>query len=197
MSDTTASELFRRLDRELWVVTAGSAGRRGGGLIATFVNQASLVAELPRVLVGLAKHHHTWGLVEDSGAFALHLLGEERLEWVWRFGLTSGHDGDKLAGLEWSEGRTGTPLLVGALGWLECQVEAKLDTGDRTVYLAEVVASQLPGPEAPLTTRRMLELAPAEKRRILQEQVARDSAIDATAIEDWRRVRRNSENRPA
>lgn len=196
MSDTTAPELFRRLDRELWVVTAGSAGRRGG-LIATFVNQASLVAGLPRVLVGLAKHHHTWGLVEESGAFALHLLGEERLDWVWRFGLTSGHDRDKLAGLEWSEGRTGSPLLVGALGWLECQVEAKLDTGDRTVYLAEVVASQLPGPEAPLTTRRMLELAPAEKRRILQEQVARDSVIDASAIEDWRRVRRNSENRPA
>ena len=44
-----------------------------GAFLATFVGQASLVPELPRVLVGLARQHHTWGLVEDSGAFALHL----------------------------------------------------------------------------------------------------------------------------
>lgn len=186
MLDTKASELFGRLDRELWIVTARSEGRRGG-LVATFVSQASLVAELPRVFVGLAKHHHTWGLVEESNAFALHLISEDRLDWVWRFGMTSGRDGDKLAGLPFTEGRTGAPRLAGALGWVDCLVEAKLDTGDRTIYLAEVVAAQLSGAEAPLTAKRMLELAPAEKRKELQEQVARDSAIDALAIKDWRR----------
>src|SRR6516225_9780017 len=75
MDSTAASTLIAWLDRELWLVTS-QAGDRRGGLIATFVNPASIVADLPRMLVGLARQHHTWEVVEASGAFALHLLGE-------------------------------------------------------------------------------------------------------------------------
>src|SRR5688572_20567317 len=111
MSADAAAALFARTDRELWLLTAAAGGRRGG-LIATFVSQAALVPELPRVLVGLAKHHHTRGLVEAGNAFALHLLGEEHLEWVWRFGLRSGRDVDKLEGIAATAGATGSPILA-------------------------------------------------------------------------------------
>jgi hypothetical protein len=53
----TVASLFARTDRELWLLTAAARGRRGG-LIATFVSQASIVPDLPRVLVGLAKQHY-------------------------------------------------------------------------------------------------------------------------------------------
>ena len=125
----SAEAVFALLDRELWLVTAAAGGRRGG-LIATFVSQASLPAGLPRVLVGLARQHHTWGLVEASKAFALHLLTEEHLDWVWRFGLRSGRDGDKLDGLAVRAGTSGSPLLTDAPGWLDCRVEARLETGE-------------------------------------------------------------------
>src|SRR5690242_1935253 len=92
-----ASKSFQRLDREVWVVTA-RAGSRRGALIATFVSQASLAPTYPRVIVGLARQHHTWELVEESGAFALHLIGEEHIKWVWQLGMTSGRGIDKLAG---------------------------------------------------------------------------------------------------
>ncbi|HEV3022592.1 MAG TPA: flavin reductase family protein, partial [Pirellulales bacterium] len=105
-----AGELFARTDRELWLVTA-QAGSRRGGLIATFVSHASLVPELPRVLIAVALQHHTWELIESSGAFGLHLIGEEQLDWVWRFGLQSGRDTDKLAGLTIETAATGSPLL--------------------------------------------------------------------------------------
>jgi flavin reductase (DIM6/NTAB) family NADH-FMN oxidoreductase RutF len=185
--DASAS-LFAQCDRELWLVTAAAGGRRGG-LIATFVGQASLVPELPRVLVGLARQHYTWELVEGSGAFALHLLDEPHLDWVWRFGLRSGRDGDKLEGLAVGPGVTGSPLLADAPGWLDCRVEARLDTGDRTVYLAEVVDARLSRLGRPLTVKRLLELAPAERLRELKEQVARDSVVDAMAIRAWRQQR--------
>src|SRR5258708_6417143 len=107
----TACTVFEQLDPVLWIVTARAENRRGG-LVATFVNQASLcplwprgdgpaatAPEAPRVLVGVARQHHTWELIEASGAFALHLLGEEHTEWVARFGLPSGREGDKLDGL--------------------------------------------------------------------------------------------------
>src|SRR2546421_3722034 len=106
-----AFDILDRTDRELWVVTAQAAGRRGG-LIATFVTGASIVPEMPRVLVGLARQHQTWELVERSGVFALHLLGEEHLEWVWRFGLDSGRDADKVAGLTVTATATGNPVLA-------------------------------------------------------------------------------------
>ncbi len=185
MDETAASTLFAWLDRELWLVTAQAGGRRGG-LIATFVSQASIVPELPRMLVGLARHHFTWGLVEAAGGFALHLIGERHLDWVWRFGLESGRTGDKLQGLAHRTGATGSPLLEGAIGWLDCRVEASLDTGDRTVYLAEVVQSQVTHFGPPLTLKRLLELAPPERLAELKRQMHVDSHHDAEAIRDWR-----------
>jgi flavin reductase (DIM6/NTAB) family NADH-FMN oxidoreductase RutF len=183
------SRLLAQLDREIWVVTA-AAGANRGGLVATFVSQASIVPSLPRMLLGVARQHHTWHLIETSGAFALHLLGEEQLDWVWRFGLASGRDGDKLAGLDVRQGANGSPILSGVLGWLDCRVEARLETGDRTVYLAAVVDGDCTGTQPPLTTRRLLQLAPPERMQQLKEQMTHDIAIDAAAIEAWRRDRR-------
>jgi flavin reductase (DIM6/NTAB) family NADH-FMN oxidoreductase RutF len=190
MSRQAASALLARLDRELWIVTSG-AGERRGGLVATFVSPASIVADRPRMLVGLAKTHHTWRLVEASGAFALHLIGEEQLDLVWRFGLQGGNDVDKLDGLTTRPGASGAPILTDAPGWLDCRVEARLDTGDRTVYLAEVLEAQAPGSQAFLSVHRLRERVPDDRRAVLAEQMARDAAIDALAIDAWRRFERS------
>jgi flavin reductase (DIM6/NTAB) family NADH-FMN oxidoreductase RutF len=189
MQPATTSEIFGRLDRELWLVTA-AAGSQRGGLIATFVSQASLPVECPRVLVGVAKQHATWSLIEQSRAFGLHLLWEAQLEWVWRFGIASGHEFDKFEGLEPGTRSTGSPWLADAAAWLDCRVESSLDTGDRTVYLAEVVEA-LAGPARPvLTAKRMLELAPEPRKCALRELFLRDAATDRRAIEEWRRGER-------
>jgi len=181
------TDILARPDRELWLVSAQAGGRRGG-LIATFVSSASIVPEMPRMLVGLARQHHTWELIEGSGAFALHLLGEQHLEWVWRFGLHSGRGGDKLAGLAVTAAATGSPVLSEALAWLDCRVEARLETGDRTLYLAEVVDGANLKSDPPLTVQRLLEVAPEEKRRMLKAALQRDAHIDAQAIRSWREV---------
>src|SRR5260370_23525011 len=115
MDKTAASALCAWLDPELWLVTA-QAGSRRGGLIATFVNQASLVPDLPRMLVGIARQHHTWELIDASGAFALHLLAPRNLDWVGHFGLRSGRDVDKFEGLPVQTALTGSPILEGAIG---------------------------------------------------------------------------------
>jgi flavin reductase (DIM6/NTAB) family NADH-FMN oxidoreductase RutF len=179
------SDLFAQLDRELWVVTA-AAGERRGGLIATFVSAASIVPAAPRALVGLSRQHQTWELVEASGAFALHLLRPEQLEWVWRFGTQSGREVDKFAGLPFQAGATGSPILPDALGWLDCRVEARLETGDRTVYLAEVLDGRFDRGARPLTTQQLRQLAPADKLAVLKQQLAHDSRLDEAAIQAWR-----------
>jgi flavin reductase (DIM6/NTAB) family NADH-FMN oxidoreductase RutF len=185
MDSTAACTLFAWLDPEVWLVTA-QAGPRRGGLIATFVSPASIAPELPRVLLGLARQHHTWELVEASGCFALHLIRADQLDWVWHFGLHSGRDRDKLDGLAVHPGTTGSPVLDDAIGWLDCRVEARLDSGDRTVYLAEVVESRVCHFAPPLTFQRLLELAPAAQLADLKRQRHQDSLVDAEAILAWR-----------
>jgi flavin reductase (DIM6/NTAB) family NADH-FMN oxidoreductase RutF len=186
MDSAAISAMFAQLDRELWLLTA-AAGSRRGGLVATFVSQASIVPEMPRVLVGVARQHYTWELIETSGAFALHLVGEEQVPWVWRFALHSGRDGDKLEGLTIQQSGTGSPLLADALGWLDCRIETRMNTGDRTVYLAEILDGRILRRGGALTLQRLLQRASSEHLGELREQMAHDRALDASAIEAWRK----------
>jgi flavin reductase (DIM6/NTAB) family NADH-FMN oxidoreductase RutF len=177
--------VYALLDSPLWLVTAADADRRGG-LIATTVAQASIVSEIPRQLIAISKRHHTHGLIEGCGAFALHLIDETQLDLVWRFGLRSGRDIDKFAGLPFRTGATGSPLLPEALAWFDCRVEARMDSGDRTVYLAAVVDGRLERTDPPLTSRRFFEIAPPDKQKIMDEQYEQDALVDAESIKRWR-----------
>jgi flavin reductase (DIM6/NTAB) family NADH-FMN oxidoreductase RutF len=185
MPPLDASTTLSYLDRELWLVTSAKGGSRGG-LVATFVLGISLVPELPRVCLGLAQHHHTRGLIEASDAFALHLIGERHLDWVWRFGLVSGRDGDKFIGLASQAGQTGSPILQDALAWMDCRVETRCDIGDRMMYVGEVVDASPPPAERCLTAAQLFRLAPPDKLRQLEELVRRDREIDRRAILAWR-----------
>ncbi len=185
MDTTAASTLFAWLDTEVWLLTA-QAGDRRSGLIATLINQASIVPDLPRVVVGLSKQHFTQELVEASGAFALHLLAEDHLELVWRFGLESGRDRDKMADMTVTIGATGSPLLAEAIGWLDCRVETRLDIGDRVIYVAEVVEGQVTNFAPPLTTKRLMERAPSPRLTQMQRLRQQDGFCDAQAIQMWR-----------
>jgi flavin reductase (DIM6/NTAB) family NADH-FMN oxidoreductase RutF len=182
----TFSEIFDQLDRELWVVTA-RADDRTSGLIATYVSRVSLVSSLPRITLALAKYHFTHELIEQAGAFCMHVVGEDQIDWVWRFGIPTGRDVDKFQGLATSAGASGAPILADAPAWLDCRVESRMDTGDRTVYLAEVRDARIQRMVTPLSIKRMLELAPPERLQEMKPALERDIELDRAAILDWRR----------
>jgi len=190
MASSDFMALAHSLDPPLWIVTA-SDGTNRGGLLATFVNQASIVGALPRIVAGISKHHHTWQLIEASGAFVVHLLttSREHLDLVDRFGLESGRLLDKFSGLNFHDGSTGSPILDGVAGWAECKVEARLDTGDRTLYLSEVVDAKAPEGLEILTVQRWVKVLPPKRLARLGELFANDSTADAEAIRSWRKQR--------
>jgi flavin reductase (DIM6/NTAB) family NADH-FMN oxidoreductase RutF len=185
------TQLQHLVDRELWLITACHGPERGG-LIASNVTEVSIVPAMPRVLVGIGKRHFTWELIERSGAFAMHLVAKEHLDWVIRFGTQSGRTVDKFAGIATSPALTGSPILESAVGWLDCRVESKMDTGDRTVYLAAVLRARLVDPRPVLTAARLLELVPPEIRAEMKAQREHDAALDAEAIREWRRTAERS-----
>ncbi len=175
MDAQEVASLFEGVDREVWIVTAAHGGERAG-LVATLVAPASIVPEMPRIIAGIAKTHETWKLIETSGAFAVHLVEESQADWVWRFGLQSSRDVDKFTGFDVGTAATGSPILRDSLAWLDCRVETRMDTGDRTIYLGEVSEGHSKSAARPLTLQKLLAIAPPEIKATLREQLAADAA---------------------
>lgn len=178
--------LFRLLERELWVVTAHD-GSRGGGLIATWVSQASIDPATPTVATAIAVNHFTRELIDAGHSFGLHLLRSEQIELVWRFALASGRDVDKLAGLKWQPGEHGAPLLADCFATLDCRVYDRHDGGDRIYYWADVVAYTFDemGARAgirPLTDKQMIALASDEQKEALKASLRADSLIQSPLL---------------
>lgn len=187
-SIAAVEDIFGLYDPPLWLITA-RAGERRGGLIATSVVRASILAERPRLLIAIAKHHHTWGLIEASGGFSAHLLPSGHLEAVWRFGLATGHRTDKFAGLNPGETPDGHPLYAPALCWMDCRLEQAMDIGDRGACLAGVVGGAILAKGAVLTFGVLRREAPPERKAELDRLYRRDQGIDAAAIQAWQRHR--------
>ncbi|EGV16851.1 flavin reductase family protein [Thiocapsa marina] len=180
------NDVFHLYDPPLWLVTARDGARRGG-FIATAATRASIVHEIPRMLVAVAKHHHTWGLIEASGSFALHLIAADDIASVRRFGLASGHQLDKFADRPRRHTPAGSPLIEEAMSWMDCRVEARMDIGDRTTYLAEVTAGAVLRRGPVLTVAALLRDAPEADRAELKRLYAKDQETDRAAILAWRR----------
>jgi flavin reductase (DIM6/NTAB) family NADH-FMN oxidoreductase RutF len=182
------TEVFHLYDPPLWLVTARD-GERRGGFIATSVTRASIVPDLPRMILTAAKHHFTRGLIEASGAFALHLLAADDIESVRRFGLASGHQVDKLADLPPSTTPAGLPLIEGTMSWLDCRIAERTDIGDRTLYLADVTGGAVLRRGPVLTVAGLLRDATRADHAELKRLYALDRATDRDAILAWRRSR--------
>lgn len=172
MDQQSASRALSYLWTPLVAVTSADGGERSGQ-IAVSVHGASIVPQRPRLTAALWKRNMTHDLVQRSGVFAVHLLGEEQDEVVYRLGLYSGRDGDKLAGLVRGEGITGCPLLSDCLAVYECRVLNAMDGGDMTVFLGEVVAME--GREgAPLWWRDLRPRMPEEQSAMWDRKIAAD-----------------------
>lgn len=185
MTTGQADQVFGRLQAPLWIITSQSERDRGG-LVATQLQQVSISPEHPRLMLGLAKQHHTCQLLRSSRSFGCHLFAEEQLDWVARFGLQSGRNVDKLKGLSITAGVSGAPILSGCLAWLDCRVIKEMDLGDRIVFAGQIVAARLEQPSvSPLTYQRLMAIAPDEMRRRLANEFSKDCQLDNSVLHDW------------
>lgn len=180
---TEVSQLMSMLWTPIVAVTAAAAGRRSGQ-IAVSAHGASIVPERPRLTVALWKRNLTRDLANRSGAFAVHLLRDDQDELVYHLGLQSGHKADKLATVAHESGVTGTPLLRDCLGFFECRVLNRMDGGDHTIFLGEVVHSGLGSEGRPLWWQDLRARMPAEQRALYDLQITEDIAHSLQMMDD-------------
>lgn len=178
-------DIFRQIDREVWIVTAEAGGRRGG-LVATWVSQSSIDPQRPMLVAAIAPSHYTHDLIERSGALVAHLITAEQVKLAWQFGLKSGRNVDKFVGLEATNSGLGAPILHDCLAWLECKVVTKYETGDRTFYWTDVVAGEKKQVGPPLRERELFAAANAEQLAALKASRMVDARTLQAAAAQWR-----------
>jgi flavin reductase (DIM6/NTAB) family NADH-FMN oxidoreductase RutF len=178
MDQAGIASVLGKLDSEVFVLTSADGDRRNGQIVC-WVLPATIVPEVPRVLVGMGRLTYTQELVKASRRFALNLLGEDQWKWVPHFGFRSGRDTDKFAGVAFERGQaTGSPLLPGIVGYLEAEVRSVLDGGAHLFYLADVLAGQLLADREPLRLSQLPSLLPPEDVSTMMRLLEQDSARD-------------------
>jgi flavin reductase (DIM6/NTAB) family NADH-FMN oxidoreductase RutF len=131
------------------VVTVASDGQIRG-MTANAFTAVSLDPLL--VLVCLRLGCATDELISAAPSFAVSILSAEQKSVAAWFANPARPAGRRqLDAVAWSPGpRTGTPLLDGALGWLECAVEERVVVGDHAVIYGRVLDLDLSGCGEPL-----------------------------------------------
>jgi len=96
----------------------------------------SVSLEPPLVLFCAAKSSSTWPRLRASGRWAANVLDGDG-ESISRLFAQPG--ADRFGSLEWSRGRTGSPILRDALAFVDCETVAEHDAGDHVIVVGQVV----------------------------------------------------------
>ena len=142
--------VLRMFQYGLLVVTA----RRGDDAIASTVTWATQCSfDPPLVAVAIKRGTRTFDLVQAARVFAINVVGAGQQEIASLFFKHVGIEGDQIGGLPFTAGTTGSPILAGLPGYLECKVVEFVDRGDHPLFVAEVVEAGVQNNLLPLALR--------------------------------------------
>jgi flavin reductase (DIM6/NTAB) family NADH-FMN oxidoreductase RutF len=114
------------------VVTTEHSGALYGMTVASF---ASLSLNPPLVLICVGRNMQTHNAIAGAGKFAVNILSASQQAISNQF--ASKLD-DKFAGIAYRLGRSGVPLLDGAVCTIECRLFNQLDGGDHSIFVGAV-----------------------------------------------------------
>jgi len=95
----------------------------------------SLSLEPPLIALCPGKQSSSWPKLRDSGSFCVNILGVDQKSVCDAMAVSGG---DKFAGLSWRPGVTGSPILEGVLGYVDCDLETEHDAGDHTIAVGRI-----------------------------------------------------------
>jgi len=141
---------LRMISYGLYVCTSRAGSKIATGTV-NWLSQSSF--HPPLVMAAIQVDSTLHEVIEASKVFAVHVIGKSQKKMATAFFKTVRVDGNTLNGYVFEDGETGAPLLVDAPAFFECRVLDRMERGDHTVYVAEVVNAGLRREEAPLTLR--------------------------------------------
>ncbi len=121
-------------------VAVATARTPDGGYVGLTCNSlASVSLDPPLVLFSVDHGSRSRGALLEAGAFAISLLRREDEALSWRFAAEDPED--RFENVSTRFGVTGSPVLEGALAWLDCTLWKTVEAGDHTVFFGRVEAA--------------------------------------------------------
>ena len=127
-------DVLGRFASGVTVVTAVSGGQPVGMTCQSF---SSVSLDPPLVLFVPARTSRAWPLIQRAGRFCVNFLAADQAD----LSNTMASRGvDKFAGIPWEPSpATGSPVLKGSLGHVDCTIHAVHEAGDHYVVIGRVV----------------------------------------------------------
>ena len=135
MTDGMA-DLFRHLTTGVHVIGVAHGDLRNA-FTASWVVQVSFRPLL--VALSINPTRASYPILTGGRVFAINVLRAEQQALAEHFGTQSGRAVDKLSSTPWRSGRTGAPLLLGALAYFDCQAVSDVEAGDHRLVMGQVV----------------------------------------------------------
>ena len=134
-------KVLKKFEYGVYVVTMGK-GTEGNAFTASWVSQVS--SEPPMVALSVHNKHQSSPLIKENQAFVVNLIdqNQEAVAKTYYGPAESGYNKLKSSSVADSPA-TGTPLIPGAIGYLDCLVVKTVDTGNHTLFIAKVKAASL------------------------------------------------------
>jgi flavin reductase (DIM6/NTAB) family NADH-FMN oxidoreductase RutF len=149
MEEQTRSEVLKTIPYGFYITGVVGSDGEANGFTTNWVSQVSFSPQ--QLVVAVSKGHHSHDLIEDSGVFSLSFLDTGQEDLARKFTEALEHEDGAVGGSPYTTGQTGAPLFEEAFAHLECRVVDKMEAGDHTVYLGEVVAADFRRPADILT----------------------------------------------
>lgn len=96
---------------------------------------SSLSLDPPLALFSLGKSSNTFDAFGTDNGFVIHVLAEDQREIADQFATK---DTDRFAGIAWSPGFDGLPVLDGCLATFECRREVVYEGGDHLILVGRI-----------------------------------------------------------
>jgi flavin reductase (DIM6/NTAB) family NADH-FMN oxidoreductase RutF len=129
-------------------VTVHAGGQKLGLTVGTLLG---LSLEPPLVGFAVSREAALHELLREAGGCAISLLAAGQ-DWLAQHFARGVPPIAMWHGVATAPGASGAPLLVGALGWLECGLREEVAAGTHTFFVCEVARVEL-GEDAPALVR--------------------------------------------
>jgi len=128
----------------LTIITASTEDGPVGFTCQSF---SSLSLEPALVSFNPARSSSTWPNIRTVGKFCINILPEEHRELAGKFARSGSN---KFEGVRYTSSHLGSPVLDGALAWIDCELYEEYDGGDHTIVLGQVKAMSTRSEAEPL-----------------------------------------------
>jgi flavin reductase (DIM6/NTAB) family NADH-FMN oxidoreductase RutF len=140
--------LLARYPSGVCVVTVDAGGQRLGLTVGSLVG---LSLDPPLVGFSVSREAAMHELLREAGGCAISLLAAGQ-EWLAQHFARGVPPIAMWHGIATEPGASGAPLLVGALGWLECSLHDQVSAGTHTFFVCAVRRVEL-GEDVPALVR--------------------------------------------